>query len=180
MGKTTLARIAAQNGWDVIDLKAWAKAAGAVVGHDHADGADIIDTDLLAAAMPPRSDRPQLIEGHLSHLLPVDAIWVVRCDPRLLAPRLHARGYPAGKILENLEAEALDIILMEALDQGVPVIQRDSSSRNPQELWAALVAASVPDATPVHLEEVDWTDQLPFSDRAPGKPKEDGPLGRHD
>jgi adenylate kinase len=57
-----------------------------------------------------------LIEGHLSHYLQVDLVIVLRANPKVLKQRLHSKGYPEAKVLENYEAEILDVILIEALE----------------------------------------------------------------
>ncbi len=57
-----------------------------------------------------------LIEGHLSHYLQVDLVIVLRANPKVLEQRLRSKWYPEGKILENFEAEILDVILIEALE----------------------------------------------------------------
>lgn len=70
-----------------------------------------------------------VIDGHLSHYAPpslVDRCYVVRCDLRTLKRRLQRRGYSKRKIRENLDAEILDVCLVEALEAGhqVQVIKR--------------------------------------------------------
>ncbi len=57
------------------------------------------------------SISPSLLEG-----LPVQVVVIVRCPIRELFLRLRRRGYPPQKILENLEAELLDVPLIEALN----------------------------------------------------------------
>ncbi|MES2154985.1 MAG: adenylate kinase family protein [bacterium] len=161
VGKTTLAAVAAAHGWRVVDVKVWARAVGAVVGHDAADEADVIDVDRLATFVQPQP-YDVVYEGHLSHLLPLDAAWVVRCDPRVLAQRLANRGYSPAKLRENLEAEALDIVLQEALDQLPVVIQRDGTRRSPAALFKAFADATRAGAKGHDLEPVDWSDQLPI------------------
>lgn len=160
-GKTTLAAEAVRHGWAVVDLKAWAQAAGAVVGHDALDQADVLD---VARLRRQRKALPAdcLVEGHLSHLLGLDAAWVVRCDPEVLRGRLLARGYPAAKVHENLEAEALDIILLEALDATPRVVQRDGTRRTPAELFAAFAEVRLDALKAPDLEPVDWSNRLPI------------------
>lgn len=63
---------------------------------------------------------PVVVEGLLSHLLPTRSlshVVVLRTDPEVLKRRLGARGYSEKKTRENVEAEALDIILWEAVQQ---------------------------------------------------------------
>lgn len=160
VGKTALSAVAAEDGWTVVDVKAWAKAEGCVVGFDEDDQAAVIDVERLSELVPKRGRL--LFEGHLSHLLPVDVAWVVRCDPDALRPRLQARGYGPGKVRENLEAEALDLILQEALDAVPRVVQRDGTRRSPQALYKAFADAGLGAAKAGDLEPVDWSERLPI------------------
>ncbi|MEA3190387.1 MAG: adenylate kinase [Thermoplasmata archaeon] len=161
VGKTTVAAEAARHGWAVVDLKAWARAVGAVAGHDPTDQADAIDVALLRRQ---RRGLPAdcLVEGHLSHLLGLDAAWVLRCDPAVLRGRLQLRGYGPAKVHENLEAEALDLILQEALDATPRVVQRDGTRRNAAEVFAAFADVRLDALKAPDLEPVDWSGQLPI------------------
>lgn len=161
VGKTSVAAVAAQNGWQVVDVKAWARKEGCVVAYDEADQADVIDVDRLAKRMP--AGHRLLFEGHLSHLLPVDQAWVLRCDPDVLRPRLQARGYGAAKVRENLEAEALDLLLSEAIDHVPRVLQRDGTRRTPQAVFQSFAEASAGAPKEDDLEAVDWSDRLPIA-----------------
>lgn len=162
VGKTTLAQVAQQHGWRIIDLKAWAQEMGAVVGHDELDGADVIDIDALGDLVPQDDGSQVAYEGHLSHLLPLDTAWVIRLDPRAMRTRLVGRGYPAAKIAENLEAEALDIILQEALENVPHVVQRDGTRRTPEQLFQSFAEVGLDSLKGHDLEPVDWSAQLPF------------------
>ncbi|MHC1571832.1 MAG: adenylate kinase family protein [Methanosarcinales archaeon] len=76
-----------------------------------------------------------IIEGHLSHMLRgIDAVIVLRCHPRVLEKRLEDRGYTRSKIDENTQAEALDIILCEAIDEALDrVYEVETTKRTPEE-----------------------------------------------
>ncbi|MEK6835070.1 MAG: adenylate kinase family protein [Nanoarchaeota archaeon] len=59
-----------------------------------------------------------VLDSHLSHYLPskyVDLCYVTKCDLKVLKKRLEKRKYSKEKIRENLDAEILDVCLMEAL-----------------------------------------------------------------
>lgn len=156
-GKTTLAALLADRGHQVIHLADWARKHDAVAGHDAEDDADAIDVDTLAQVpLPPDC----VVDGHLSHLLGVDVVWLIRCDPALLRPRLEARGYGPGKVQENWEAECMDLVLQEALDGGAPVVQRDGSRRSPEELLSSFEATSSGGSLKQDLEPVDWSHRL--------------------
>ena len=176
-GKTTLCALLAARGEVVVSVADLASRHDAVAGRDDQDEADVIDIDALRVALAarmgdaggaPTGDAtvdallpPVLfIDGHLAHLLPVHRIWVLRCSPDVIRQRLEARGYNTAKVRENVEAEAMDLILQEALDQGVAVVQRDGTRRSPAELLAAFEQAA-PMAPQEHdLELVDWSAHL--------------------
>ena len=162
VGKTTLAAVARRHGWTVVDVKRWAHEQGCVVAYDVDDQADVVDVKALAKKPLPEGDKV-LLEGHLSHLLPVDVAWVIRCDPEVLRPRLMARDYSKFKVVENLEAEALDIILAEAIDHTPRVVQRDGTRRRPEALYKAFADAGFAGPKADDLEPVDWSDRLPVA-----------------
>lgn len=162
VGKTSLAKVAQEDGWRIIDVKLWAREAGCVAGHDAEDEADAIDVEALARKVPSDDGSKVLYEGHLSHCLGLDEAWVIRCDPQILRERLVARGYKPAKVVENLEAEALDIILQEAMEGTPRVFQRDGTRRSPQALYKAFAEAGLGSSKDDDLEPVDWSHRLPI------------------
>lgn len=155
-GKTTLAALLSAHGFTVTDVHSLARQHDAVLGYDDLDAANVIDVDALQD-VPCDAD---FIEGHMAHLLPVDGIWVIRIDPDVLGRRLAKRGYTETKIAENLEVEAMDLILQESLAAGVPVIQRDGTHRSPEELLSSFVEVDSTALKSHDLEVVDWSDWL--------------------
>ncbi|MCA1818537.1 MAG: adenylate kinase, partial [Halobacteriales archaeon] len=87
--------------------------------------------------------------------------WVVRLDPDELRRRLASRDYPAAKVQENVEAEALDIILQEALEaQPRRTVQRDGTRRSPEALYKSFAEVALESLKRPDLEPVDWTERL--------------------
>lgn len=77
----------------------------------------IIDTkDLQKAVNRNIINGINIIEGHLSHLLKSDVLFILRCNPMKLSKILKARKWPKKKIEENIEAEILGSITIEALE----------------------------------------------------------------
>ncbi len=74
-----------------------------------------------------------ILEGHISHLLPVEIAIVLRCEPKLLYKRLLRRYDQENrhKILENLEAEIIGVITWEARHRGIKTLEIDVSKRTP-------------------------------------------------
>ena len=75
------------------------------------------------------------VEGHLAHILACDRLIILRCKPDILAERLVKRGYSPEKVRENAEAEALDVVLIEALDchPAGHIFEMDTTDRSIRE-----------------------------------------------
>jgi adenylate kinase len=112
-GKTTISKMLRDGyGLEVMDLNEVIRAHGYYNGWDENRHCLIVDIEALRAH--PFSDG-LVLEGHLSHHLPVDRVIVLRTDPAVLRARLQKKGFSENKIRENVEAEILDVILVEAL-----------------------------------------------------------------
>ena len=88
-----------------ICLRDFAEQHGCL-GEVEADGAAAIDVEKLAGFWQQPSQL-SLVDSHLAHHMPLDALIVVRCDPAELKLRLEARGYSAKKVQANVEVEML-------------------------------------------------------------------------
>ena len=94
------------------------------LGEVEDDGAAPIDVEKLVTTVVWPEENPLLIDGHLSHLLPVDAIILIRCHPSVLRQRLSQRDYSELKIEENVECELIGTIAAECLE--LPCLELDS------------------------------------------------------
>ncbi|GAF93622.1 unnamed protein product, partial [marine sediment metagenome] len=103
-----------------------------------------------------------LLVSHLSHLMHCDTVIVLRTSPRILRQRLEARGWPESKVRENVEAEAVGVILVEAmeLEPAVPVLEVDTTSEGPDH--TAIRIANALDGAGDDLEagHVDWSEEV--------------------
>jgi adenylate kinase len=96
----------------------------------------LIDLDKLNNLVKKLELDEVFYEGHTSHTLDnLDMVILLRCDPSILKDRLATRNYSEEKINENLEAEALNIIYDEALENitADKIFQLDTTNRTPQE-----------------------------------------------
>jgi adenylate kinase len=82
-------------------------------------------------------DEITVIDGHLSHHLPIDAVIVLRCSPEALEDRLSTRGYSEAKTSENCEWELLGGAWNESRGD-VPWVEFDSSVDSADQIVAAL------------------------------------------
>jgi len=92
----------------------------------------------LIDGAPPEKDI--ILEGHLSHFLPVDVVIVLRANPVALRKRLGARNnYSNAKVKENANAEALDVILVESCQQCEKVFEIDTTEKDVREVAKSLL-----------------------------------------
>jgi len=154
-GKTTVAGLLP---YRVIDINALVKG-GMNFGKDAERGCLEADMDALANHLAKLdSDDTIILEGHFAHHF-ADWSIVLRLDPARLKSRLEARGYSAQKIKENLEAEALDVILVEAVELCAQVDEIDTTEKSTPEV-AEQVARIIQGRLKLPPGQVDWLDEF--------------------
>ncbi len=85
-----------------------------------------------------------IVEGHLAHFIKRSEMTVVlRCDPKELIERLERRKWNERKIAENVMAEILDVISVEA--NGMDI---DTTNAIPVECAEKIMSG--------HADKVDW------------------------
>lgn len=150
-GKTTVAGLLP---YRITDINALVKN-GLNLGRDPGRGCLDADMDGLEDRLASLDDdRIVVLEGHFSHHFADWAI-VLRLEPAELRKRLEARDYSPAKIRENLEAEALDVILVESVELCRRVDEIDTTGRSPQET-ARLVTEIITGKTKLPPGQVDW------------------------
>jgi len=156
-GKTSVAAILVHRGYKVVAFDRLAK--GHIVGHDAKRECDVIDVTSVNDAYAPESGV--IVEGHLSHLLSLEGAVVLRCHPDILRKRLQQKGWSEAKIRENMAAEGLDIILVEALTRygERKVAEIDTTHRNPEQTTEAIIKILESRFT-CDGDAVDWTEWI--------------------
>ena len=150
-GKTTVAGLVP---YRVIDINSLVKG-GMNVGTDPDRGCLEADMDALNVHLSGLdSDETLILEGHFSHHF-ADWSIVLRLSPAALRPRLEARGYKESKITENLEAEALDVILVEAVEKCSRVDEIDTTGKSAAEV-AKVVTELIQGLLRLPPGQVDW------------------------
>jgi adenylate kinase len=130
-GKTTVAELV-ETDLAVVHLNRLIEQEGLTTGVDADRGSWIADLDAVRERLDDADDV--LIESHLVHWFDVDRVVVLRCAPDDLERRLVERGEPADKAAENAEAEALDLVLAEAVaEHGEDAVYEiDTTDRTPE------------------------------------------------
>lgn len=132
-GKTTLARALAQK----LNIKCYSISElvdeEVVAGYDRERESFEIDVERLFKKIS--HIKSGIIEGHMAHLLPFEnaTVIVLRTHPEVLQERLKRKGFSERKIKENLEAEALDVCLVESLEMHRRVYEINTSNLKPDE-----------------------------------------------
>ena len=158
VGKTTAVE-AADLELEVVRLNDLVREAGLHEGADDERGSLVADIDAVGERLAGREDL--LVESHLAHHLDADRVAVFRCHPEELRERLLERGEAAAAAAENAEAEALDVVLSEAVGAHGrdSVYEIDTTDRAPGAVAADLEAVVAGDRDP-SAGEVDFTDYL--------------------
>lgn len=155
-GKSAVADELRRRGCDVLDLKT--TVSPFVTGHDTDRDADMVDVDAWTEEFPYMEGY---MEGALAHFLLCDKIIILRCRPDVLRLRLAPRGYSPEKILENCEAEALDVILIETADMfaSEQIYEIDTTNKDVISV-ADAVTAFAEDRVSSAFGTLDWSAYL--------------------
>ena len=148
-----------RRGYVVIDLDELARREGLIVGRDEARQTDEIDVDALRRAVRVPA-KIAFLKGHYSHLMDVNLAIVLRCRPSVLRARLEARGWPEAKVRENVEAEAIDVILQEATSRLPFVFEIDTSNTTAAQTAERVLAILHGKREGHEPGSVDWSDEV--------------------
>jgi adenylate kinase len=107
-------------------------------------------------------DPDSLVSGHLLPELAdprrVEFVAVLRCNPTVLRERLIARGYPGGKVVDNLEAELVGVVLDAAVRRfGSAKVHEYDTSRAAPSSVARRIAKDYRAGSAQAGPWIDWT-----------------------
>lgn len=165
VGKTAIADLLRRRGVPTVDLARFAHDFDLVEAVDPARTSAIVDPRRVAPMLRRVTQRGSLclLDGHWSHEVPgtLGAV-VVRLDPEELRSRLERRGWPPPKVRENVDAEAIDLILQEAVQRfgRDRVREVDATGRGPDSLARdvhGLLRESSAAARAFRPGRVDWS-----------------------
>jgi adenylate kinase len=129
-----------------------------------------VDTKLLRAKCKGLLLSRCVVVGHL---LPdvfrgreLDFVAVLRCEPSVLKRRLVSRGYDAEKVITNVEAELIGVVLDSALRSLDPLVvhEYDSTRTSPERL-AKRIASDYTHHARQTRGWIDWTLRYTSSDK---------------
>jgi len=152
-GKSMVADELARRGHTVVHITDFVEPY--LSGDDDERNTQVIDVDRMADEFEPVDG---FVEGHFAHLFACDRIVVLRCRPDELGNRLEKRKYRQKKVRENMDAEALDCILVETVEEYNPlhILELDSTGHDPA--WCAdQIAQFVKGEIPASFGNIDWS-----------------------
>jgi len=111
-----------------------------------------------------RSSDSIVVEGLLAHLLPtkyLTHVVVLRTRPKVLEKRLRARKYSWAKLRDNLEAEALSIILWEAVQEhGAEKVYEIDMTGMKVTTAVELFLKALAGKTSLRPGKIDWLEEF--------------------
>ena len=165
VGKSTVAGAVAERlGYSVIGVSELAAGEGALLGRDVERETDIVDLPKLKekiAEAISATEGPIIVEGHYAYdVVPSDLVshaLVLRRAPWVLKEELLERDYSDEKVKENVEAELLDVPLVEAIEALGPdlVCEADTTGRTPEETVDEVLGI-LEGSMPCRRNLVDW------------------------
>jgi adenylate kinase len=156
-GKTSACALL--KGVTVVDLRKLAEEHSDDFTLDKERGSLEVDPEVLKKLVP-RSKGIVVMEGHLSHLMGPDVAIVLRCSPKVLRKRLAKRGWSNKKVKENVEAEAVDVILIEAVDSCKTVFEIDTTGMKPREVADAISSIIAGEKGKYRPGNIDWSGEV--------------------
>lgn len=119
-----------------------------------------VDVDAMVERLEEELEGSEdvLVEGHLAHHFPAEFCVVLRCRPDELRERLKQRDYKHSKIEENVESEALDVVLQEAVGEQENVIEIDTTEREVSRVGEEIEKRIEEEDT--GYGKVDWSEYL--------------------
>ncbi|WP_353545251.1 adenylate kinase family protein [Methanococcus maripaludis] len=96
----------------------------------------VVDFDKLTEYIRSIKTEDLILDGHVSHYLNPDYIVVLRANPLLIKNRLESRKYLPKKVKENVEAELLDVCLIESIEKNdeSKIFEIDCSEKSPENI----------------------------------------------
>lgn len=161
-GKSTFAReFTRRLDYKLIDLNKVVEENG--IYELDSDDTMVVDPEDLADVFDKifsKETKNLFIDGHLSYLLTdeqVDDLIVLRTNPNVLRKRLRKRNYSNDKLSDNLESEALGVILGEAIQihDVDKIYEIDTTNRSPSETVDIFIEALRGNLS-LKVGKIDW------------------------
>lgn len=164
-GKTSVGQLLKDRlGGELIDLSSVIKELGLFTGMDKERDTLIADLDGLRKYLTTyleQSTAQCIIVGHFADEVPernLGYLIVLRCHPVLLTQRLRKRKWSYKKILENVQAEILDVCTSQALQHhsSEKIFEIDTSQLSEREVVDVIEAIIVGKGNSFRVGKISW------------------------
>ena len=167
-GKTAVSNLLQKKSYLVISLNEIAIKNDFISGIDKKRNSKILDIKRLNEYIHKNYASGDLvfIEGHAAHFLnSAEKVILLRCHPKKLKKRLEKKGWHAEKIKENIEAEALDVILCEAVEYfpDDSIFEIDTSNKIIVSIVGSIVEIIKSNFEPIkkyNIGKIDWSEEI--------------------
>lgn len=160
-GKSSAGLALRARGRHVVELGDLIREHGLHEGVDEERGSLEVDADVLTDRVPALLPAGEvLLIGHLSHLVPSELVIVLRCRPSVLEKRLMGRGWADAKVRENMEAEALDVILVEAVESERETVEIDTTEMSKDQVADAVEDVLAGEREKYAVGNIDWSQEV--------------------
>jgi len=159
-GKTEVSKFLSKKlNYKLIQVNELAEKLNAFTGYDKKRECKILDMDKLEKEIN-KIKGNVIIEGHTSHLFPMDIVIALRCNPEVLKKRLEKR-YPSNpsKVQENLEAEILGVITSEAIMYNKRVYEIETSGKKPEQVLDDIFRILKGEDERFKVGKIDWLEK---------------------
>jgi len=159
-GKTEVSKLLSKKlNYKLIQVNELAEKLNAFTGYDKKRECKILDMKKLEREIN-KIKGDVIIEGHTSHLFPVDIIIVLRCNPEVLKERLKKR-YPSNhlKVQENLESEILGVITSEAILNNKNAYEIDTANKKPGQIVDDIFKIIQGETKEFKIGKIDWLEK---------------------
>jgi adenylate kinase len=157
VGKTSACKLV--KAMRVVHVNDLVDQVGASAGYDRKRGTREVDVGKLRRAVS-EMEGDVLLEGHLSHFLSPDLAIVLRCAPSVLEERLRKKGWGEAKVRENVEAEAVDVVLIETLEEVPEVCEINTTRMAPKAVARAIEDILKGKREKYRVGDVDWSQEV--------------------
>lgn len=138
-GKTSVGRELARKGWLHLELNKLIGKEKLYSSWDKKRKTWIVDEGKIKKFVEnffnKNKEKNIVIDSHISHILPAKiffAVFVLRCEPKILAARLKRKKWSKEKIRENVEAEIIGLIEWEARRKHEKIFMIDTAKLSPR------------------------------------------------
>ena len=154
VGKSIVAKkVCKLIGYNYLDLNGLIKKNRLYTGYDKKRKSFVVDIAKLKKKI--KVEENTIFDGHLSHFLKSDKVFVLRCAPNVLAKRLGNKRWSKAKVEENMEAELIGVIATESRERHKKVYDIDTTRKSPSGV-ARLIANVIKNRSQGSRKIIDW------------------------